>query len=227
MITIRNKMFIITFVFLTLFQNSFTLFATGFNLNVSGAKKFELNENVGQPQLLFLSNAPLEDIKGSVNQSNISSTFTLEPNNIEKTTGFIAFEVKGMQTGIKTRDGHLIGKDWLDGESYPYITFNLQKVTDVKVLNSDQNLGKSVATAIAVGEIYIHGKSKKLNIPINITFIRESDESKKRAKGDFILVNGKFDITLKDFNITGKGGVIGSKVGEVIKIELNLFYSSK
>lgn len=204
-----------------------TAFSTSFNLNVSGEKNFEVNYKVSQPQVLFISNAPLEDIKGSVRMESISSAITLDPSNLEKTNGNVSIEVKGMETGIQKRNGHLYSKNWLDAESYPNIIFKLQKLSNVKIENTDASKGRSTASAIANGTITIHGKTKNINVKVSLTYIKESEESRKRAPGDFLSVTGKFDVALKEFDITGAQGIVGSKVGEVINIELSLFFSGK
>jgi hypothetical protein len=41
------------------------------------------------------------------------------------------------------------------------------------------------------------------------------------------MIKASFKVPLKDFNIAGKQGIIGSKVGENIEITANLFGSTK
>ncbi len=223
----NNKLFAIIIALLIPIFSVQNSFSTSFNLKTSGEKKFEVNYKVSQPQVLFLSNAPLEDIRGSVNSESISGLITFDPANIENAKGIITIEVKGMETGIQKRNGHLYSKNWLDGETYPNITFNLIQLSGVKIASSDPAKGRATANAIASGTISIHGKLKTINVDVNITYIKESEETKKRASGDFLSVSGKFDVALKDFDITGAQGLIGSKVGEVINIDLSLFFSSK
>ena len=223
----NNKFFAISIAILIIFFSAQNSFSTNFNLNLSGEKKFETNYKVSQPQIIFISNAPLEDIKGTVNMESISGAITLDPSNIEKANGNITIEVKGMETGIQKRNGHLYSKNWLDAESYPNIIFNLQKLSNVKIENSDASKGRATASAIANGTITIHGKTKNINVKVSLTYIKESEETKKRTSGDFLSVSGKFDVALKDFDITGVQGLVGSKVGEVINIDLSLFFSGK
>ncbi|TAL69435.1 MAG: hypothetical protein EPN82_06265 [Bacteroidetes bacterium] len=204
-----------------------TAYSSGFNLNLSGEKKFELNGKVNEPQIIFISNAPLEDMRGTVNTDAISGFIGLDPSNIENAKGTITVRVKGMETGIQKRNTHLYSDEWMDADKYPNISFTLDKISNIKLENSDASKGRSTAKGIANGNFNMHGKSKNINANVTLTYIKESEDTKKRASGDFLNVSGKFDLSLKDFNITGIQGLVGSKVGEVINIEFNLFYSSK
>ncbi|OGU11894.1 MAG: hypothetical protein A2X61_10145 [Ignavibacteria bacterium GWB2_35_12] len=223
----NNKFIAISIAILISIFSIQTAFSTSFNLNSSGEKKFEVNYKVSQPQILFLSNAPLEDIRGSVNAESISGLIALDPANIENANGNITIQVKGMETGIQKRNGHLYSKNWLDAESFPNIIFSLQKISNVKIENSGATKGRATASAIANGSITIHGKTKNVNVKVSLTYIKESEATRKRASGDFFSVSGKFDVALKDFDITGTQGLVGSKVGEVINIDLSLFFSGK
>ncbi len=204
-----------------------SLKATDTGLGISGEKHFELNLKVGSPELKFISTAPLEEIIGYVKKKEVKSHFMLDPSDIESAHGTISFKVAAIETGISMRDEHLQSKMWLDAEKYPEIVFELKKFTAVKVKNSDKEKGKSEISATAVGTYKMHGKSKEIEIPVTIIYIKESDKTRKRAEGDFVSIKGEFQIALKDFDVKGKKGVVGKKVGETIDISFNLYYSSK
>lgn len=203
-----------------------TAFSTDFGLNLSGERKFNLNHNVGPNELRFNSSAPLEDIVGYVDKNAMSSSVTLDPANIEKAIGTVVFKVTGMETGIKTRDEHLHGPNWLDAAQYPEIKFELKNIKDVKIVQKDPPLGRATAEATAVGVFTMRGISKNITSNVKITFVKESDFTKKRANGDFLFVEGTFSIMLADFNVQGTKGVIGSKVGKEISITYKLFYNA-
>lgn len=214
--------FIMLVVFL--FSSSFAT-ATDANLGIKGQREFKLSRKVGEPELKFVSDAPLEDIKGKVKSDAVSGNMALDPSNIEATAGLISFKVTGMETGISTRDKHLQSKEWLNAPANPNITFQLTKLTSVKVNSSNQ--GKSEIEAMAEGTFSMNGKSKELKLPIKITIVKESEATQKRGGGDLAFVDGKFDIALKDFNVKGAKGIVGSKVGEVINVSFQLFFSTK
>ena len=200
------------------------LSATEFNLGISGTKHFKINNVVGPNELKFKSSAPLEEIVGYVEKDVISGKINFDPSNIESASGVISFKVKGMRTGIKTRDKHLFSDDWLHGEKYPDIKFELKKIKDVKVKSTSD--AKAVAKGTAVGTYSMHGESKEINVPVEMIYIPESAKTKERANGDFLNVQGEFEVALADFNVEGAKGIVGSKVGEVIQVSFNVFMNS-
>ena len=185
-------------------------------------KAFTLSNKVGTNQIQFTSKAPLEDIEGTA--SDISGTITMDPAHPEKTTARIDVKVSSMKTGIAKRDGHLYSDTWLDAEKYPTITFTVQSISNV--MQTKNEGGRMEFQGNAVGQFTMHGVTKNLTIPVKITYMKESDKTRDRAPGDLVLVQGEFDIALKDFNIAGSKGMVGSKVGETIKIKANFFSSN-
>jgi polyisoprenoid-binding protein YceI len=188
-----------------------TVFATGFNLNAKGAKSMTVSNKVGSNQIQFFSKAPLEDITGT---ASVNGTFTIDASNIEATTGKIVVPVSSMQTGNEMRDGHLRGKDWLEADANPNITFEVKKITGVSVTSSGG--GKGVAKGVAEGTFSVHGVSKPMSAPIELTYI-------EKPTGDIVMIKTDFKVALKEYNVQGKKGIVGSKVGEVIDVKASLF----
>ncbi len=202
------------------------LFATDSKLGINSEKNFQLNPDINEPLLKFYSSAPLEDIEGYVKQiSEIKSWATINPSNIESLKGEISFPVKTLITGISTRDKHLYSSTWMDADKYPDIKFVIKQIKNVKIIEANSKSSKM--ELIINGDFSMHGKSKNLDVKTILSYIKENSQTKKRASGDFMLVEGKFDIALKDFDVKGKEGIVGSKVGKSIKIEFKLFYNSK
>lgn len=199
---------------LTLLFIHTSVFATGFNLSAKGAKSIKLDNKVGNNQVQFNSKAPLEEINGT---GSVSGSFTIDPTNIEATTGKIAIPVNSMQTGIELRNKHLLGKDWLDEESYKEVSFDVKKISGVQVVSSAG--GKGIAKGTAEGTLNLHGVAKQVSCPIEITYIEKSG-------GDVVMVKTECSISLKDFNIAGKKGIVGSKVAETILIKVLMFGSA-
>jgi polyisoprenoid-binding protein YceI len=195
---------------------------TSLKIGTQGKKNITLTNKVGENLVKFLSAAPLEEIKGT--SDGISGTFTLDLDNLEATTGQITIAVKTMTTGLERRDSHLWGKEWLNAEKYPSIVFNIKGLSEIQIIKQDNGMGE--IKAIAVGEFTMHGETQQIKSPITLKFVRESEATKKRAAGDFALVQAAFKIALKDFNVTGTRGIVGSKVGETIDIDANLYGST-
>ena len=199
-----------------------TLFAgTGFN-GVSGSTKtYTLNDKVGANALTFDSDAPMEKIHGTAD--GVTGSFKLDPTNLEATSGSVSVPVRNMKTAITKRDDHMYSKNWLDADSYPTITYSITSLKNVKATTKD---GRNVATATAVGTFTCHGVTKPLEAAVTITFVPESADTKKRASGNLVMVNARFMVALADFGIKGMGDIVGTKVGEKIAIDANLFANS-
>jgi polyisoprenoid-binding protein YceI len=189
-------------------------FATGFNLGAKGAKAIKLDNKIGNNQAQFSSKAPLEDINGT---ASVNGSFTIDPANIEATTGKIAVPVNTMQTGIELRNKHILGKDWLDEESYKEVTFDIKKISGVQLVSSGG--GKGIAKGMAEGTFSLHGVAKTLSFPIEITYI-------EKGGGDLVMIKTDFTVALKDYNIAGKKGIVGSKVAETITVKVSMFGSA-
>ena len=180
----------------------------------NGQKTVTLTDKIQKNQFTWISEAPLENIKGS--SEGVTGSFTIDPKDLAGIRGTITTQVKTMKTGNETRDGHLMNASWLDAAKYPTITFKIESVSDVKA-NGNK------ATAKATGDFTLHGVTKKMTIPFELTYMPESEATKKRAKGDLVMIKADFNVALKDYNVTGASGIVGSKVGETIKITAQLF----
>ncbi|TAE21613.1 MAG: YceI family protein [Candidatus Kapaibacterium sp.] len=192
-----------------------TLFATGFNLSAKGTKTVTVSNKVGNSIASFSSKAPLEEITG--NASGIKGSFTIDPANIEATTGKIEVAITSFQTGIELRDQHLRGKDWLDADAHPSIVFEIKKISGVQLVSSAAP--KGIAKGMAEGTLTVHGVTKAVSFPIEIQYLEKSP-------ADVVMVKSDFSVSLKEHNIAGKKGIVGSKVAETINVKVSLFGST-
>lgn len=207
---------ILTALVCMLFTVSTSSAGTGFNLNTKGIKTITLNNKVGSNQAQFSSKAPLENIDGGT--ATVTGSFTLDLGNLEATTGKVVVAVNTMQTGIALRDRHLQEKDWLDAESNPNITFDIKKLSGVQIVSSGG--GKGIAKANAEGVFTLHGVGKAMTISIEITYM-------EKAPNDLVMIKvNDFPVSLKEHGVTGRKGIIGSKVSEIITIKATLYGSA-
>jgi len=179
-----------------------------------GEKLLTLNNNVNKNQFIWESDAPLESIRGS--SEGVTGTFTIDPQDLSTLRGTITTQVATMKTGNDTRDNHLHSSEWLDASHFPLISFTIISIGDVKTSGN-------TATGMATGNFTMHGVTKRVSIPFKMTYLVENASTRQRAPGDLVMISADFNISLKDFNIAGTEGVVGSKVGEQIKITAQLF----
>ena len=194
---------------------------TSLGLPVEGVQTIVLRNEVGKNQIRFVSSAPLEEIHGTA--SEISGALKLDPANLEGMTGKIEVQVASMETGIEKRDEHLHSADWLDEEQFPVIGFDIAGLKDVSVEAGED---RAVIKGLAMGTFSLHGVDKEIEIPFEATYLLASEQTKKRALGDFFVVKGEFEIALKDFDIAGARGLVGNRVGKKIDLKTNFFGST-
>jgi polyisoprenoid-binding protein YceI len=183
-----------------------------FTVPAKGVQTFNLKDERGRNQASFMSKAPIEDITGTA--SGLSGTVSFDPANVPGTIkADIAVEVASMKTGIDMRDGHMRGSGWLDAEKYPTITFTLTKFVPKSSASPTQISG------IATGDFTLRGVKQRIEMPVTLTYLPESEKTKARAAGDLLVVRAKGKVSL------GKAGVkqeiIGAKVADEIEFEFN------
>jgi polyisoprenoid-binding protein YceI len=182
---------------------------------------FYVDDPAHRNWVTFKSSAPLEDIVGTSN--TITGYLVFDPDKPTKGgRGELSVPVASLKTGIPLRDSHLLGKAWFDAETYPGIKLTItdvKGVKEVKVSGGFQTYDVTLA-----GEFTMRGKSKKMEIPGRVTYLKESEETKKKMEGNLLAARATFEITLADFGIVGPegAGLIGSKVGESVSVEVSI-----
>jgi polyisoprenoid-binding protein YceI len=206
----KNRIIIaITAVFIT---------ATAFVKTEANAQTtFKFNDKVGKNQLEWNSTMPVETIDGTA--EGITGWLSFDPVKPTTITGTVSASVATMKSGNDMRDQHLQAESWLDAAKYPHITFTAKSAKNVKQSGNKY-------TADVTGDFSMHGVTKLMTIPVEIQYIKANAETAKRAPGDLVALTGTFTVPIKDFNVAGSKGTIGSKVGETITIKAKLYGAS-
>jgi len=194
----------------------------------SQAKKglrFEINDPTGRNAITFKSYAPLEDIVGTTNE--ITGYLIFDPNN-PKNNGYgeLTVPVASLNTGIPLRDEHLRSEGWLNAIKYPEIKLVIKEIKDIKeVKTTEETATYDINVA---GDFSLHGKTRPIEISGRITYLKENEATQKRLPGDLLAARADFEISLADYGVTGPAGmdIIGSKVGEIISIEVSIMGNS-
>ncbi len=192
--------------------------ATAFAKTEANAQStFKFNDKVGKNQFEWNSTMPVETIDGTA--EGITGWLTFDPAKPTTITGTVSASVATMKSGNDMRDQHLHSDSWLDAAKYPQITFTAKTAKNVKQSGNKY-------TADVTGDFSMHGVTKSMTIPVEIQYIKANAETAKRAPGDLVAVTGTFTVPIKDFNVAGSKGTIGSKVGETITIKAKLYGAS-
>ena len=75
------------------------------------------------------------------------------------------------------------------------------------------------------GTFSMNGHSKEMTIPGRVTYMKESDSTKKRMGGNLLAGRATFSVPLSDFEVEGAKGVTGTKISESIEIEVSFVAS--
>lgn len=188
--------------------------------------KFVVDDASGNNSVTFKSTAPLEDIVGT--SSQITGYVIFDPKNPMKGGhGEFKVPVASLNTGIPLRDEHVRSEAWLNASEYPHFTFVIHEAKDIKEVKSSPEA--STYDAILVGEFSFHGVTQKVEFPGRFTYLRESEKTKQHLPGDLLAGRASFKIALKDFGVTGPPGMglIGSKVGEIISVDVSFMGSAE
>ena len=190
--------------------------AQGFKVKATGEKTFNFEDMKGGNQVSFFSTTPLEDVTGISNA--VTGKVTFKVDDIKTLKGSISVPVASLKTGIDLRDEHMKSENWMDAENYPDITFVIKNVSDVKI-ETDNRLQAKVT-----GDFTTHGVTKEIVVPVSLTYLDESEQTKQLAPGDLLGVQATFNITLSEYDVENM--VIGQKMAEDVKITVNIVGSS-
>lgn len=186
---------------------------------------FQFKDQMGRNTVTFKSEAPLEDIIGTTNQ--INGHFAFNPQQPEKGgRGEFTVPVASLNTGIPLRDEHLRSADWLNAGAYSEVKLAIKEIKNLKPVKVTNESATYDVTLVA--DFTLHGKTKRQEIPGRITYMKESELTKTKLPGDLLAARASFEVKLSDYGVTGPAGmgIIGSKVGETIAVEVSLVGSS-
>jgi polyisoprenoid-binding protein YceI len=204
--------------FCTILLISTVISAQGFKVKATGVQTFNFEDKSGRNQASFFSATPLEDITGT--GSAVSGTVSFDVADFAKTLkGKISVKVASINTGIELRNHHLQSANWLNADKYPDVSFAIVSISDVKQ-TADNRMEFS-----AKGNFSLHGITKEVVASVDLTYLDENDQTRKRAPGDLLGVSAKFSINLSEYDIDN--ALVGNKVAEKIEVSINIVGSNK
>ena len=95
-----------------------------------------------------------------------SGTFSVDPKNVDKTTGNLTIKAASVNTNNAKRDGHLKSDDFFNAEKYPEIKFVSKAVKNINLKDS---------TADLVGDLTIRDVTKEIVLKVKGTGILARD----------------------------------------------------
>jgi polyisoprenoid-binding protein YceI len=175
-------------------------------------KTFTFEDPKGVNNILFLLDAPLEQISGSA--SGISGSVVGHPDNPADVTGKIIVRTDSLQVPNSMMRDHMLGEEWLNAEKNPEITFEIKSVANIA---KDGEKG----TADVTGIFTLNGVSKEMTVPVQAHYL--ANRMKDRGgdqDGDILVLRSNFTVKRSDFGI--KPGEAEDKVSDDIQITLSV-----
>jgi polyisoprenoid-binding protein YceI len=173
---------------------------------------FDFKDPKGVNNATFSLDAPLEAINGSAN--GVSGTVSFDPAHPEKTTGKIVVEAKSLHVPNPMMKEHLHGNQWMDTSKFGEIVFEAKSLNNV-------NTKGDTTTADATGTLTIKGVSKRIIVPVKLTYLKDKLGMRvPNMKGDLLVIRADFTIERADFGINP--GAPADKVSETIELKLSV-----
>ena len=180
-------------------------------LAAAAPMKFDFKDPKGVNNVVFKLDAPLESINGTGN--GISGSVTFDPDNPGGVKGKIVLATASMHLGNPMQKEHLHGDKWMDVARFPEITFETIQVEKVKTNGNE-------TTAEVTGELTIKGTTRKISVPVKMTFLKDKLKARTGKEGDLLVLRAKFSIKRRDFGING--GQMEDKVSDEIELSLSV-----
>ncbi len=137
----------------------------------------------------FESHADVETIIGATNKA----TGEVRLDGKGGGTVTLTVPVASMRTGIELRNEHLRGKDWLDAEKHPNITFKSKKVEPV---------AEKPEWADVTGDFTLHGVTKEMTLRVRWQPLPEQATRNARfPEGKWVKFSTEFEVKLSDHNV--------------------------
>lgn len=195
---------------------TFLLASSAITFAQNATKTFYVNDEKKRDIVVFTSKAPLETIKGTTAEAR--GFVAVDPADISAAKARFEVDLASLKTGIGLRDEHM-REQYLETNKYPNAVFELTRIAS----SSDKELLDQKSNQImAEGNFSVHGVTRTITIPLTVTYIKESENTRAKSPGDILHIEGAWEIMLSDYNIPRPQFVL-LKLDNKQKIEIDFF----
>ena len=180
------------------------LFSTVTAAQVNTARQYPIDTNHSTVGFSVSIMDGLSRVNGKF--TDFTVTLTNDEKDITKSSVNVVIKAASINTGIPARDTHLRSADFFDAEKYPEITFQSKRI---------EKKGKQL---FALGTFTMHGVSKEIALPFQITGVNKDPVSKKMNLG----YSAQIVINRRDFGMNWTHPKVPTFVGDNVEIEINL-----
>ena len=132
-----------------------------------------------------------------------SGSFSLDASDPSKASFTIELNANNVDTGNEKRDAHLKSPDFFNAKQYPTITF---KSTAVKQ-------GDSPNALAVTGDLTMHGVTKSITVPVELTGTGEFPPGMKRSG-----IEATITVKMTDFEIKAMPGALSDEVRVIVSL---------
>jgi len=180
------------------------LFSTVSAAQVSTVRQYPIDANHSTVGFSVSIMAGLSKVSGKF--TDLTVTLTNDEKDITKSSVNVVIKAASINTGIAARDNHLRSADFFDVEKFPEITFQSKHI---------EKKGKQL---LAVGTFTMHGVSKEIALPFQITGVNKDPASKKMNLG----YSARTVLNRRDYGINWTHPKVPNFVGDNVEIEIDL-----
>ena len=177
----------------------------------AGPIKFDFKDPKKVNNVVFLLDAPLESISGTA--TGVSGTVSFDPAKPMETTGKIVLTTSSLHVDNPAMKDHMHGEGWMHVSKFPTIEFVAEKLTGVRTSGT-------TTTATITGKLTVKGVTKKVNVPVRLTYLKGKLIKRNRVPGDLLVLRSDFTIKRSDYGINA--GNKEEKVSEKIELKLRV-----
>jgi polyisoprenoid-binding protein YceI len=147
--------------------------------------------------------------------SKVTGQIRFDP--VAKTgSGVITVNGASLETGNRSRDGHMRSAQWLNFDQFPEIKF---ETVSVKHLQGDEY---EVA-----GKISLRGQTKDLVTRATLRLLPASEQTRSLGfQGDVVNLRSNFQLKLSDFGVQRLGRT-AQTVSDTLNVQINVFGSNR
>lgn len=186
----------------------------GFTVAPNELSEFVLDAKSKRNQVVFISKAPKETIKGTTR----TVAGQLKGNLYSLTDIAGSFEVawKDLDTGNKTRNEHMMASPWVDATSHPKIVFTLTSIEP----DEKQSKSGKILKGTLLGKMAMNGREREMSVPATLAYLPAKTSKSGKKTAPRMSIKAKFDVDLASYDI-GRDRT-GDKVAQNQNINVSL-----
>ncbi len=173
--------------------------------------KFDFRDPKKVNNVVFLMDAPLESINGTA--TGVSGTVSFDPAKPAATTGKIVLATSSLHVDNPVMKKHMLDEGWMHVSKFPTIEFVAEEMTKVKTSGT-------TITATIDGKLTVKGVTKKVSVPVRLTYLKGMLIKRNRVPGDLLVLRSDFTIKRSDYGINA--GNNEEKVSDKIELKLRV-----